>query len=253
MPVWTQWVAGFRSSRAGGSPVSQSGDGHDGFGHGRQRVKTAVRAAIRGGPRAADPRGCRPADGLWACCGLRAGWRPACSESSTIRGSGFGRISTWVTRERSPSLAGLSKVRRTWTSACSEYGAAPCVRTTRSSASGTSCSPGCGGSAASGWWPRPGGARFWCSETMNSASRGVGVPGFDEIYSVLYAGGDPPLLMTHFPLRRVPGGVREPARPSSQRDRAGQHPSHQRLRRAGALSAKIADGDPAAREAPGSG
>ena len=35
---------------------------------------------------------------------------------------------------------------------------------------------------------------------------GVGVPGFDEIYSVLYAGGDPPLLMTHFPLRRVPEG-----------------------------------------------
>ena len=35
---------------------------------------------------------------------------------------------------------------------------------------------------------------------------GVGVPGFDEIYSVLYADGDPPLLMTHFPLRRIPEG-----------------------------------------------
>ena len=33
---------------------------------------------------------------------------------------------------------------------------------------------------------------------------GVAVPGFDEIYSVLYADSDPPLLMTHFPLRRVP-------------------------------------------------
>ena len=35
---------------------------------------------------------------------------------------------------------------------------------------------------------------------------GVGVPGLDEIHSVLYADGDPPLLMTHFPLRRVPEG-----------------------------------------------
>ena len=35
---------------------------------------------------------------------------------------------------------------------------------------------------------------------------GVAVPGFDEIYSVLYADGDPPLLMTHYPLRRVPEG-----------------------------------------------
>ena len=35
---------------------------------------------------------------------------------------------------------------------------------------------------------------------------GVGVPGFDESYSVLYPGGDPPLLMTHFLLRRVPEG-----------------------------------------------
>ena len=35
---------------------------------------------------------------------------------------------------------------------------------------------------------------------------GVAVPGFDEIYGVLYAAGDPPLLMTHFPLRWVPEG-----------------------------------------------
>ena len=30
------------------------------------------------------------------------------------------------------------------------------------------------------------------------------VEGFDESHSTLYAGGDPPLLMTHMPLRRVP-------------------------------------------------
>lgn len=35
---------------------------------------------------------------------------------------------------------------------------------------------------------------------------GDGVPGFSEVYSVLYAAGHPPLLMTHFPLRRVPEG-----------------------------------------------
>ena len=113
-------------------------------------------------------------------------------------------VSTWATRGRSPSLAGLSTVRRTWTSACSGYGAAPCVRTTRSSASGTSCSPGCGGSAASGWWAAPGRRKILVFGNHELGVAGVAVPGFDEIYSVLYADGDPPLLMTHFPLRRVP-------------------------------------------------
>ena len=30
--------------------------------------------------------------------------------------------------------------------------------------------------------------------------------GFDEVYSTLYVAGDPPLLLTHIPLRRVPEG-----------------------------------------------
>lgn len=30
--------------------------------------------------------------------------------------------------------------------------------------------------------------------------------GFDEVYSTLYVAGDPPLLLTHMPLRRVPEG-----------------------------------------------
>ena len=34
----------------------------------------------------------------------------------------------------------------------------------------------------------------------------VAADGFDEVYSVLYVPGGPPLLMTHVPLRAVPGG-----------------------------------------------
>ena len=34
----------------------------------------------------------------------------------------------------------------------------------------------------------------------------IEVDGFDEILSTLYAGGDPPLLMTHLPLLAVPEG-----------------------------------------------
>ena len=34
----------------------------------------------------------------------------------------------------------------------------------------------------------------------------VDVEGFEEIHPTLYAGGDPPLLMTHMPLRHVPDG-----------------------------------------------
>ena len=35
---------------------------------------------------------------------------------------------------------------------------------------------------------------------------GVEVDGFDEAYSTLYVGGDPPLVMTYIPLRTVPVG-----------------------------------------------
>ena len=34
----------------------------------------------------------------------------------------------------------------------------------------------------------------------------VDIDGFDEIHSTLYAAGDPPLLLTHMPLRHVPAG-----------------------------------------------
>ena len=34
----------------------------------------------------------------------------------------------------------------------------------------------------------------------------VDIDSFDEIHSTLYAAGDPPLLLTHMPLRNVPDG-----------------------------------------------
>ena len=45
------------------------------------------------------------------------------------------------------------------------------------------------------------------AEAKARLARTLGVdPASIRIYSVLYAGGDPPLLMTHFPLLRVPEG-----------------------------------------------
>ena len=34
----------------------------------------------------------------------------------------------------------------------------------------------------------------------------VDIDGFEELHSTLYAAGDPPLLLTHMPLRHVPDG-----------------------------------------------
>ena len=34
----------------------------------------------------------------------------------------------------------------------------------------------------------------------------VDADGFDEVYSTLFVSGDPPLLLTHMPLRNVPAG-----------------------------------------------
>ena len=36
--------------------------------------------------------------------------------------------------------------------------------------------------------------------------RGIDGAGFDEVYSTLYVAGDPPLLLTHMPLRSIPAG-----------------------------------------------
>ena len=36
--------------------------------------------------------------------------------------------------------------------------------------------------------------------------RGIDGAGFDDVHSTLYVPGDPPLLLTHMPLRRIPPG-----------------------------------------------
>ena len=190
---------------------------------------------------------------LWACCGLRAGWRPACSGSSTIRKS-------WVWSDLHLGRPGtISVIGRpfegpedmdkrlfgVWRRTVRPDDTIICL----------------GDVVFSGLWGKrrkravaaPGRRKILVFGNHELGIAGVGVPGIRRDLQRALRRRRPAVADDALPPTSGPGGVREPARPSSQRDRAGQHPSHQRLRRAGALSAKIADGDPSAREAPGSG
>ena len=73
--------------------------------------------------------------------------------------------------------------------------------------------------------------------------------GFDEVYSTLYVDGDPPLLLTHVPLRVVPEGCVNVHGHLHQRPGAGRDATYQRLRRAAPLPAQGPDGGPGARPA----
>ena len=74
--------------------------------------------------------------------------------------------------------------------------------------------------------------------------------GFDEVYSTLYVDGDPPLLLTHVPLRVVPEGCVNVHGHLHQRPRARTDATYQRLRRAAPLPAQGSDGGAGARPAP---
>ena len=72
----------------------------------------------------------------------------------------------------------------------------------------------------------------------------VDVEGFEEVHPTLYAGGEPPLLMTHMPLRHVPGRLRQCRWTHPQRC-SDAHETRERERRADPVPAGRAGGDQA--------
>ena len=70
----------------------------------------------------------------------------------------------------------------------------------------------------------------------------VDIDGFHEIHSTLYGPGNPPLLLTHMPLRKRAGWLRQRPRPPPQPGVAFEDAPHQRQRRAVALPAQAVGG-----------
>ena len=77
--------------------------------------------------------------------------------------------------------------------------------------------------------------------------------GFDEVHSSLYVEGDPPLLLTHVPLRVVPESCVNIHGHLTSHTRAGEDETHQRLRRATPVPTKGPLGASEARPAPRKG